>query len=115
MKKALAIGLLSIGLILTGVYGVRAVKTYLIIRNAENSVENPVVLKRWMTIPYLSKTYRIPEAYLYKTLNVPVEGNDNRNLRYIRKNYYKGDLKTMLVTVQTAIASYRTGKPNHGF
>lgn len=111
MKKTLAIGLLSIGLILTSVYGVRAVRTYLILRSVENSFENPVVLERWMTIPYLSQTHNIPEAYLYRTLNVPPEGNDNRNLRYIRKTYYEGDLKTMLITVQVAIANYHAKIP----
>lgn len=111
MKKALAIGLLSVGLILTGVYGVRAVKTYLILRNVESSVENPVMLQRWMTIPYLSKTHNIPKDYLYKAINVPAEGNDDRSLNYFRKTYFKGDIETMLITIQHAIADYNAGKP----
>ena len=111
MKKALAIGLLSVGLILTGVYGVRAVKTYLIIRHSESSVANPVVLKRWMTIPYLSKTYNVPKAYLYQAINVPAEGNDSHSLRYFRKNYYDGDLKSILLAVQLAIADYKPETP----
>lgn len=111
MKKTLAIGLLGIGLILTSIYGVRAVKTYLILRAVESNFENPVMLERWMTIPYLAKTHNIPEEYLYRTLNVPPEGNDNRNLRYIRKNYYEGDLETMLITVQVAIANYHAKIP----
>lgn len=111
MKKALAIGLLGVGLILTGVYGARAVKTYLLIRTIENNIENPVELKRWMTVPYLSKTYNIPEDYLYKAINVPAEGNHSHSLRYFRKTYYDDDLEATLLAVQRAIANYDPGKP----
>ena len=92
MRKPLAIGLLSVGIILTGYYGVRAVKTYVLMQKVENSVENPVALKRWMTIPYLSKTHTVPKEYLYEAIGVSPEGNDDRNLRYIKKNYYEGEI-----------------------
>lgn len=111
MKKALAIGLLGIGLILTVYYGARAVKTYLIIRTIEQNIENPVELKRWMTIPYLSKRYNIPKDYLYRAINIPTESNDKRSLSYLRKTYYDGDIETILLAVQHAIADYDPGKP----
>ena len=111
MKKALAIILLGIGLILTVYYGGRAVKTYLIIRTIEANIEEPVKLKRWMTIPYLSKTHNIPKDYLYQAINVPAKDNDKRSLRYLRKNYYDGDLEAILLAVQHAIADYEPGKP----
>ena len=107
MRKTLAIGLLSVGVILTGYYGVRAVKTYVMMQKVESSVENPVALKRWMTIPYLSKTHSIPKEYLYKSIGVPPEGNDGHNLRDMRKNYFEGDIETMLITLQRAIANYQ--------
>jgi len=48
---------------------VRAVKTYVMMQKVESSVENPVALKRWMTIPYLSKTHTVPKEYLYKAID----------------------------------------------
>ena len=109
MRKTLAVGLLSVGVILTGYYGGRAVQTYIMMQKVESSVENPVALKRWMTIPYLSKTHRVPKEYLYKAIEVSPQGNDGRSLRYIKKNYYEGDIETMLITLQKAIANYNAG------
>ena len=109
MRKTLAIGLLSVGVILTGYYGVRAVQTYIMMQKVESSVENPVALKRWMTIPYLSKTHSVPKEYLYKAIEVSPEGNDDRSLRYIKKNYYEGEIEIMLITLQKAIANYKAG------
>lgn len=109
MKKALTIGLFSLGLILISVYGVRAVKTYLVLRHVEESVENPVKLKGWMTVPYLSKTHQIPKDYLYQAINVPAEGNDSHSLHYFRKHYYEDNVETLLLNLQHAIADYNTG------
>ena len=110
MNKPLAISLLCIGVVLTGYYGVRAVKSYLIIQKVESGFENPVTLKRWMTIPHLSKAHNVPEEYLYNAINVPPEGNDKHSLRYFKENYYESDLETMLITLQRAIADYKAGK-----
>lgn len=111
MKKSLAIILLGIGIILTVYYGARAAKTYLILRNLEHNIENPVPLQRWMTIPYLSKTYNIPKEYLYDAINVPAEDNDKRSLRNLRVNYFEGDLEAIFISVQQAIADYEQEKP----
>nr|CAA6829208.1 MAG: Unknown protein [uncultured Thiotrichaceae bacterium] len=112
MKKVLATLLLSIGLILVTVYGVKVVKSYLALRHVEQNIKNPVLLDGWMTIPYLAETYHVPEDYLYKTLGIPEQGSDKHSLHYFRKNYFNGDLETTMMAIQTAIADYKNvGQP----
>lgn len=106
MKKVLVILLLSAGLILTGVYGLRTLKSYRLLQQAKQQVDNPVLLRSWMTIPYLAQKYNVPEAHLYAALDIPAEGNDKHSLHYIRKNYFDDDVQALLMTVQTAIADY---------
>lgn len=109
MKNLLIICVLSVGLVLTGYYGIRSIRTCIILYNVSKSVENPVYLRGWMTIPYLSKTYDIPEEYLYQAIQVPEQHNDKRNLSYFRKNFHGTGIEPFLIMVQRAIADYRQG------
>jgi hypothetical protein len=65
----------------------------------------------WMTIPYIARTYHVPEDYLYQWLGITgVQKPLHLTLRLLAVRYHRtvGDL---VRSVQAAIRAYRAHSP----
>jgi len=67
-------------------------------------VETDVDLIRdWMTLPYISITYRLPRNLLYETLKIPPKGNERKSLRELNDEFYPEAPGSVIELVKAAI------------
>lgn len=107
MKKTIIVGLISLGILLTVVFGVRAVKSFMHFRHIETEVGHAVSLHGWMTIPYVAKAYQIPVDYLFAALKIPREGNEDESLHHLKNNYFNGNADAVSEAIQAAVKAYQ--------
>ena len=46
------------------------------------------LIRDWMTIPYISRTYRVPAKKLYEALEISRKGNDEKSLAQLNEQYF---------------------------
>lgn len=62
----------------------------------------------WMTIPYIARTYHVPEDYLYQWLHITGKQKPvHATLRLLAARYHR-TVTSMIQSVQAAIQAYRT-------
>ncbi len=76
-------GVLAIvlGLALLGVFGVRVWHQGQYAERVASGQIRVETLRGWMTLPYISKLYGVPETRLREALGVPASGDEDRSLR----------------------------------
>ncbi len=69
-------------------------------------------IRPWMTIPYISRVYHVPEAYLYRSLQI----HDARPPRHATLHAlafrYNRPVDELIHDIQFAIQTYREQHPN---
>jgi len=74
-------------------------------------VPDSEAIRGWMTIPYLARTYHIPEEYLFEQLHIPPEGNRDKSLRQLNAEYFDDEPGDILKPLRDAIRHYQPPKP----
>ena len=97
-QRAVIIGLIVFGMIIVGFFGLRTLHAFREFRGHRppppsapdaGQIETDVELIRdWMTIPYISRTYRVPAKKLYEALEIPRKGNDEKSLAQLNEQYF---------------------------
>jgi hypothetical protein len=65
----------------------------------------------WMTIPYIARTYHVPEDYLYQWLHITgAQKPLHVTLRLLAARYHR-TVSDMVRSVQAAIRAYRAHSP----
>lgn len=65
----------------------------------------------WMTIPYIARTYHVPENYLYQWLHITsAQKPRHATLRLLAVQYHR-TVNSIIQSVQAAIRAYRTQHP----
>lgn len=68
-------------------------------------------IRPWMTIPYISRVYHVPESYLYESLNITDPRPAHRtSLRSLAVRYNRS-VDGLISDIQTAIKTYRKQHP----
>ena len=81
IHKWLAPALLVAGVVLTGVFGARSYHQWDYARKVESGEIRVESLRGWMTLPYIARTYQVPEAGIRQALGLPSSGYPDRSLR----------------------------------
>ncbi len=107
------IGLIILGLLLIGFFGLRAVRSYIRLQQTglEPGVTNVEAIRGWMTVPYIAAAYDVPEDYIFSRLNLPAEGNQDKSLADLNRTYARGQPGIMLEAVKTAVKKYLSEHP----
>jgi hypothetical protein len=106
--------LLTVGIVLTAIFGFRAVRSFAQVRltGLQPGTTDVGAVRGWMTIPYISKAYGVPSDYLYQQINVPASGSDAKNLGDLSREFFPGQPGVILQKVKDAIHSYQaTSQP----
>lgn len=108
-KRLICIGLVVLGLILTIMFSMRVVRSYLRIwqTGLEPGMTNVEAIRGWMTIPYIAKSYGVPEEYIFEQLDISPQGNRRRALHDLNQEYMAGDPGEIIEDVQRAIEQYQ--------
>jgi hypothetical protein len=115
-QRILITGLILFGIVIVGFFGWRTFHAFKEFRGhrpppfpAEGaaSPETDVELIRdWMTIGFLSKTYRTPPDLLYKALGIRPNGNEHKSLKQLNDEYFPENPGYVLKTVKAEIQSW---------
>jgi hypothetical protein len=116
-QKILIIILIVIGLLITVRFGIRAVRSFHILRHrpfpppSQTDVE---LIRGWMTIPYIAQVYSVPDDILWKSLGVPpMEPKEARRTSLFRLNQrlFSGQQMEALNRVKQAILDFQAHQP----
>jgi len=120
VKQRLAItALIVLGVLAVGFFGLRAVRAARHIRDggygpgkpppaSETDVE---LIRDWMTIPYIARTYGVPDRMLFKELRIPDEGDREKSLKELNDAYFPEQAGFVLEEVKKAINDHRPPTP----
>ena len=108
-------GLIIIGLIIIGFFGLRTVRAFRQFRGhrppppfAGERLETDVELVReWMTLPYISITYGLPPRLLYDTLDIRPDRMEKKSLKQLNDEYFPEEPGIVLEKVKAAILEYQ--------
>jgi hypothetical protein len=112
---ALITGLIAIGVLLIALSGIRAVHAFRRIHEggfgprkpppvSETDVE---LIRDWMTIPYIARTYGVPSEMLFKELDIPEKGNRDKNLHELNLDYYPNSDGIVLAKIKATIVEHQ--------
>src|SRR5512139_1088100 len=110
-QRALVIGLILVGLIIVGFFGLRTARAFRRFGGhpppppfAAEQVETDVSLIRdWMTIPFIAKMYHVPPPVLFEALDIPQHRNKEKSLKQLNEEYYPEANGIVLEKVKAAI------------
>lgn len=120
-QRALITGLILIGIVIVGFFGLRTVHAFRKFRGhhpplppAESQqIETDVNLIRdWMTIPYISRTYHVPRKLLFDALGIPPRGNEEKSLAQLNEEYSPQEPGIVMEVVKAAIRANQPSLPS---
>jgi len=95
-QRNFVVGLIVIGLMIVGFFGLRTVRAFRQFHghrppppfSGEKAETNVDLIRDWMTLQYISITYRLPPELFYETLKIPPKGNERKSLKELNDEYY---------------------------
>ena len=111
-QRALVIGVIIIGILFTAFFGMRAVHAFRKFNGHRppppGKVETDVELIRdWMTIPFVSRMYHVPDEIIFDALGIPPKNNRDKNLKELNQEYYSTTNDYVLDMVKTTILAHQ--------
>jgi len=115
-KKLVVATLIGLGLIMVLLFGLRLTRA---IRHwggpphpqPRATTTDVELIRDWMTIPYIAKTYGVPDRMLFRELRIPDEGNREKSLKELNDEYFPEQAGFVLDEVKKAINDHRPPTP----
>jgi hypothetical protein len=116
-QQILIVLLIVIGLLITIRFGMRAVRSFGILRQrpfpppSQTDVE---LIRGWMTIPYIARVYSLPDDVLWKSLGIPPMKPDEArrtSLSSLNQQLFPGQPMEVLRRVKQAILEFQAHQP----
>jgi hypothetical protein len=110
-QRNFVVGLIVIGLMIISFFGLRTMRAFQQFHghrppppfSGEKAETDVDLIRDWMTLQYISITYRLPPELLYETLKIPPRGNERKSLKELNDEYYPQAPGTVLELVKAAI------------
>ena len=109
-QRALVAGVIILGILFTTFFGMRVFHAF---RRFDGhrppppgamAIETDVELIRdWMTIPFISRTYQVPPEVLFEALNISSQKDREKSLKVLNEEYYPGQDGFVLKIVKETI------------
>lgn len=114
-QRNFVVGLIIIGVMIIGFFGLGTVRAFRQFHGHRphpaiegEHVETDVTLIRdWMTIPFIARTYHVPPSILFDALKIPESGNKEKSLKQLNKEYFPHATGFVLKAVQAAVAAHQ--------
>ena len=111
-QKWLVIALIILGLLFTVFFGMRAARAFRKfdghrpppLGEVETDVE---LIREWMTIPFISHTYHVPEKFLFDALDISPIANHEKSLEEINQEYYPDKDGYVLELIKAATLAHQ--------
>ena len=119
--RILVLGLIFSGLVLAGLFGIRALRAYREVREhrpppdtrllSQPRETDAELIRDWMTIPFISRMYHVPPPVLFDALGVSPVGHKNKNLEQLGKEYFPEEPELAEAKIKAAILDYQAQHP----
>jgi hypothetical protein len=111
-QRALVIGLIIVGIGFTAFFGMRALHAFKKFNGHRppppGEVETDVELIRaWMTVPFISRMYRVPEKTIFDALGISPFSNHDKSLMDLNQEYYPDTDGFVMDLVKTTILAHQ--------
>lgn len=105
--------LIAAGLALTAIFGIRLVHAAQRLHRARPipQLTDVTLISNWMTIPYISRAYRVPESLLWQGLGIPETGNRHKSLSALDRQYAQNQPGAILNKVEAIVSQYEAEHP----
>lgn len=112
-KRAIVVILIIAGIVLVGLFGFRTFRSILRIRHlGMRPLSTDVELIRgWMTIPYISDTYRVPVKVLVEACDLPPAPKKHENLSQINRSIAPDKPGYLVECIKDAVSSFQESHP----
>ena len=120
-QRTLITILIVIGGVIVGFFGLRAFRALNQVREHRPPppfapeaapIETDVELIRdWMTISYISRTYDVPPKILFDALGIPSRGNEEKSLAQLNEKYSPKTPGIIVEVVKATILANQTPLP----
>lgn len=121
-QRVLITGLILFGIVIVGFFGLRTFHAFRKFRGhhppplppvESQQIETDVDLIRdWMTIPYISRTYQVPRKLLFDALGIRPRGNEEKSLAQLNEEYSPQDPGIVMEVVKAAIRANQSSFPS---
>ena len=115
--RAFIFVLIMIGLLTAGFFGIRAIFALREFQKygpphrppfAEASERQPAetdidLIRDWMTVPYIAKTYQVSPRILFEALGISPRGNEGKSLAQLNEEYLPGSPGLVIEVVKGVI------------
>lgn len=118
--RTLIFVLIFIGGVIVGFFGprtLRALREFLEpspapAPSAAEQLETDVgLIREWMTVPFVSKMYRVPANVLFDALGIPPNRNREKSLRRLNREYFPQAEGIVLEKIKAAVLAALTNQP----
>lgn len=114
-QRILVIVLTIFGCLLIAFFGMRAVRAFMKFNghrpprsSAAEQVETDVELIRdWMTVPFIARTYHVPEKVIFDALGISPRSNNEKSLKEINEEYFPAQDGRVIELVKTTILAHQ--------
>lgn len=121
VQRILVLGLITAGVLLAGFFGLRALHAFREFRRhgppplppleafSQQEAETDVELIRdWMTVPYISKTYQVHPKVIFDALGISPRGNEGKSLAQLNEEFFPQSPGLVVELVKAAIQAHQT-------
>jgi len=114
-QRALIIGLIILGFLIAGFFGLRALLAFREFRrhggppplpeafNDQPMETDADLIRDWMTVPYIAITYRVHPKILFDALGINPKGNDEKSLAQLNEEFFPDAPGIVLELVKAAV------------
>jgi hypothetical protein len=117
-RLLLTIGVITIGLVIAGFYGIRTVTSarqlqYIRQQGLDRGSASIDAIRPWMTVRFIAVAYAVPEEYIYSALEIPFDRRrPDNSLGEINREFQMGNSPTdnelvIIEKAKVAITAYR--------
>lgn len=111
-QRILVVVLVLIGLLITVFFGMRALHALRRFNGHRppppGKVETDVELIRdWMTVPFISRMYRVPDEIIFQALGIPPKNNRDKSLLDLNREYYPDTEGFVIAQVKSTILAHQ--------
>ena len=115
-QRNFVVGLIIIGLMIVAFFGLRTARAFRQFHGHRppppfdgQHIETDVTLIRdWMTVPFIGRMYHVPPPILFKALDIPEEGNQDRSIKQLNEKYFPEADGVVLEKIKAAILANQT-------
>lgn len=111
-QKWLVVALILLGVLFTAFFGMRAVRAFKKFDGhrppPRGEVQTDVeLIREWMTISFISRTYQVPEKFIFDALDISPITNHEKSLEDINQDYFPDQDGYVLDLVKATVLAHQ--------